>query len=122
TTAGTSAFTVHVADSAATPATATKDLTIITAFPMNITTSSPLPDGAVGVAYSQTLAVTGGTSPYTWSVSAGALPSGLNLNGAGVVSGTPTVSGTFSFTARVLDSGGLSAQSALSLSVNNTAP
>jgi hypothetical protein len=36
--------------------------------PLSITSASPLPGGAVGVAYSQTLAATGGTTPYTWSI------------------------------------------------------
>ena len=42
-------------------------------------------------AFSQTLAATGGTPPYTWSVTAGGLPAGLQLNSAtGVISGTPS--------------------------------
>ncbi|MGH8650931.1 MAG: putative Ig domain-containing protein [Gammaproteobacteria bacterium] len=71
-----------------------------------ITTTSPLPDGRINQPYPpQTLRTTGCTAPLTWSVSAGALPPGLNLNAqTGVVSGTPTQAGTFNFTARVADS------------------
>jgi len=58
--------------------------------PLVITTAS-LADGQVGVAYSATLAASGGTAPYTWSVAGGTLPAGLALNhSTGAISGTPT--------------------------------
>jgi hypothetical protein len=66
-----------------------------------------LPDATHSKAYSYTLAASGGVSPYTWSVSAGSLPSGLNLSSGGVISGTPptvTSDTTASFTVRVSDS------------------
>ena len=70
-----------------------------------ITTNSPLPTGKVNVAYSQTLAAIGGVAPYTWTVTAGALPAGLSLNAAtGVISGTSTVTGTANFTIQISDS------------------
>ena len=72
--------------------------------PLDITTTS-LPDGAVGVFYSQTLQATGGTTPYSWSIVSGSLPGGLFLNSStGVISGTPTTVETSNFTARVTDS------------------
>ena len=52
---------------------------------------SALPDGTIGIAYSQTLTATGGTSPYTWSVTGGVLPAGLSLSSNGLISGVPTV-------------------------------
>jgi hypothetical protein len=70
---------------------------------LTITTASPLTSGIQNVAYSATLAATGGTGSYTWSVSAGALPAGVSLSAAGVVSGTPSASGSFDFTAQVTD-------------------
>lgn len=84
--------------------------------PPTISTTS-LSSGTVGTAYSQTLSASGGTSPYTWSVSSGTLPGGLSLSSAGVLSGTPTAAGTFSFTAMVTDSASSTATQSLSMSV-----
>jgi hypothetical protein len=83
---------------------------------LNITMGS-LPDGRVNQPYSETLAAAGGTSPYTWSVTAGSLPDGLTLSSAGVVSGTPTTADTFSFTVRVTDGAADTATAALSITV-----
>ncbi|HUB31081.1 MAG TPA: putative Ig domain-containing protein, partial [Terracidiphilus sp.] len=58
--------------------------------PLSVTTTG-LPNGQVGTAYSATLTATGGTTPYSWSVSSGTLPAGLSLNAAtGAITGTPT--------------------------------
>jgi hypothetical protein len=85
-----------------------------------ITTTS-LPNGSVGSAYSQTLAVSGGQTPYTWSVNSGALPPGLSLNtGTGAITGTPTTAGgPFGFTIGVVD--GLGGSAAKSYSITITA-
>jgi uncharacterized repeat protein (TIGR01451 family) len=66
-------------------------------------TPSTLPNGAPGVPYNQAITASGGTPPYAFSVTAGSLPSGLSLSGSGVLSGTPTSAGSFSFTVRVTD-------------------
>ncbi|WP_235580184.1 putative Ig domain-containing protein [Rhodanobacter sp. Soil772] len=66
-------------------------------------TGSPLPNATGGVAYSQTVTAAGGATPYTFAVSAGALPAGLTLDSAGLLSGMPTVAGNFSFTVKVTD-------------------
>ena len=66
-----------------------------------------LPNGIVGIAYSQTISAVGGTAPYTFTVSSGALPPGLTLNATtGVIAGTPTLAGTFNFTVTATDSNG----------------
>jgi hypothetical protein len=70
---------------------------------LTIPTTS-LPSGAVGTAYSASVAAAGGLTPYTWSVTAGSLPAGLSLNSSsGVISGTPTDAGAPSFTVQVTD-------------------
>jgi mono/diheme cytochrome c family protein len=122
TTAATSNFTVSVTDSAATPATVTKALSItVTAAgaALSITTSSPLAAGTVGTAYGPvTLSATGGTPPYTWSIATGStLPAGLTLT-AGVISGTPTTAGTFSSNIMVTDAAAGTATTAFSITVN----
>ncbi len=71
------AFTLQVTDSASATGTAGCSLTILAA-PIAITTTD-LPDGVVGVPYSETLTATGGTPPYTWAVIGGALPPPLGL-------------------------------------------
>ncbi len=65
--------------------------------------TATLPNGTVGLGYSQTLQATGGTAPYTWDITAGALPGGITFSTAGVLSGMPTASGTFNFTVRARD-------------------
>ena len=65
---------------------------------------SSLPAATVSQNYSQTLTAIGGTAPYTFTVSSGALPAGLSLSPAGVLSGTPSSAGTFNFTVTATDS------------------
>lgn len=84
-----------------------------------ITNTSPLPASTVGVAYSQTLGVTGATAPNTWAVVTGALPSGLSLNAStGAITGTPTGAGTSNFTVRVTDSTSKTGQKDFSITIN----
>ncbi len=80
-------------------------------------TSSSLPNATLNAAYSTTLVATGGVAPITYAVTSGSLPTGVALSSAGVLSGTPTVVGSFSFTVRVADSSGLTATKSFSLSV-----
>ncbi|HVG23887.1 MAG TPA: ice-binding family protein [Thermoanaerobaculia bacterium] len=66
-----------------------------------------LPNGTVGTAYNQAVTASGGTAPYAYSVSSGALPTGLILNPAtGVISGTPTTAAIFNFTITAADANG----------------
>jgi hypothetical protein len=74
--------------------------------------------GEVGIDYFPvTLVATGGVSPYTWNVAAGAMPAGLTISGNGTVGGTPTAAGTFRFTLQVTDSAGGGAKVAKSFVV-----
>lgn len=67
-------------------------------------TSASFHAGEVGIAYAPvTLSAKGGVPPYTWTISVGALPSGLMAASGGSVSGTPTSVGTFAFTVHVAD-------------------
>ena len=92
TSARTTLVTFQVADSSTPPLTATVTLTVSVAAPgpVSIATTS-LPNGTVGVPYSQTLTATGGQSPYTWSLASGVLPAGLTLEtSTGTIGGTPS--------------------------------
>jgi hypothetical protein len=121
TTAGTTTITVTATDSTVTPTVGnTSGSTVLTPTPgqasatltltvnpgaLGITTSS-LAAGTVGQAYSSgALSATGGVGPYTWSISSGSLPAGLNLNPAtGAITGTPTAAGSSTVGVTVTDS------------------
>ena len=88
-----------------------------------ISSSSPLPNGFLGAAYSQSLSASGGTPPYTWEVQSGSLPNGLTLNSTtGVISGTASSAGTFQFTIKVLDSASSSSSKSFQLLINPLLP
>lgn len=82
--------------------------------PLTVGTTA-LPDATLGVAYSATLSGWGGTGPYTWSATS--VPAGLTVGTNGTVSGTPTASGSFTFTATITDAASGTAQSTVSLRV-----
>ncbi len=63
-----------------------------------------LANGVIGLSYKQLLVASGGVQPYTWGVSSGTLPPGLTLTTDGILSGTPTTLGNYTFTAKVVDS------------------
>ena len=66
--------------------------------------AASLGDASAGTAYNHSFSASGGTPGYTYVLLSGALPAGLSLSSAGVLSGTPTVAGTFNFTVRATDS------------------
>ena len=115
TTAGISSFTVQVKD--ANNNTSTKALSITAYTPPSVTTTT-LPNGTTGKAYSQALAAAGGKAPYSWYMYAGTLPAGLTLNYyTGIISGTPTAAGSSNFTVMVVDANNNAAIKALSSTV-----
>ena len=87
-----------------------------TLMPPQVTTSA-LSNGTNDVAYSNSLSASYGQAPYSWSLVAGSLPSGLTLTTNGWISGTPTTNGIFTFTVQVTDALSETATQALSLTV-----
>lgn len=125
---GTAMFTVQATDSSspAQVATASESMTVHpTSDPLAVTTTS-LPTMTAGQDYAAQLTSTGGLAPVTWSVTAGSLPPGLNLDPAtGMLTGTATASGTFAFTAQVTDATAPASQTAtaaLSITIDAAAP
>jgi gliding motility-associated-like protein len=107
TSAGTFNFTVTATDSstgAGAPYSGSRSYTLVVAAPLTLIAPSTLTAGTVAAAYSETISASGGISPYTYIIAAGALPAGLTLSSAGALSGTPTAGGTFNFTITAIGS------------------
>jgi len=68
-------------------------------------TTAGLSSATIGQKYNGSLAATGGTAPYHWSLVGGMLPPGLDMSGSGAISGTPSTTGTFQFAVQVSDTG-----------------
>jgi len=107
TAGGSFSFTIKVTDSSTgtgAPYSVSQAYTFTAAAPTIVVSPTTLPAAAIASAYSQTVSASGGTAPYTFTISAGALPAGLSLSSAGVISGTPTAAGSFSYTVKGTDS------------------
>jgi len=85
--------------------------------PLVILSTSPLPDGTQGSPHSFTFQAGGGSGTYGWSIQSGLIPPGLALGPNGLLSGTPTVIGTFDFAVRVT-SGNQSVTQPIRLTIN----
>jgi uncharacterized protein (TIGR03437 family) len=118
--AGQFSFRVHVTDHAGAQAFQSFTLNIDS----NISTSvPPAPEVLVGGQVSLTLSAAGGLNPYTWSP-VGQLPAGLNLTGAGLLSGAPSQAGSFVIPVQVADGQGFTAQATVrvnSFGITNSA-
>jgi hypothetical protein len=102
--AGTSSFTIQATDSGGSaPVSQALSITINPKVKLAVTTTS-LKAASENKTYSETLASTGGTLPVSWSLTGGALPTGLTLGASGSITGDPTESGTFDFTVEATDS------------------
>lgn len=117
--AGTATISISVTDANGTLDTQELSLLIAeqpVAPPPSITTTS-LSQATVGTAYTAQANASGGTAPYTWSLAAGSLPTGLTLGSDGKITGTPTTAGTFSFTLAVTDQKAATDTQAISITV-----
>jgi hypothetical protein len=115
TASGSASFTLKVTDTRAGYATQVESFTVA-ADPT--ITSAALSGGEVGEPYAATPTTAGGTTPFTWSVTGGSLPAGLNLNtSTGAVTGTPTGGGPFTLTLEVTDADGMQATQSESFSI-----
>src|SRR4030095_3511160 len=86
-----------------------------------ITVNPPtLPDGLLGTVYNQTITATGGTAPYTFAVTSGALPPGLTLASDGTLSGTPTATGNYSFVITATDANTCTGSRSYTISITST--
>ncbi|HEY0308889.1 MAG TPA: putative Ig domain-containing protein [Acidobacteriaceae bacterium] len=118
---GSYSFVISAKDSATTPMTVTQLLTIaVNAVTLAVSTAS-VPNNVVGAAYSATLAQTGGIAPYTWNSISGTLPPGITLSAGGVLSGSATTAGAYTFTVQVTDTEAVpqTAQKAFTINVYN---
>lgn len=120
--AGTYNDTITISTTTATvvnsPQTVAVTLAVNPAVTVTVTTAS-LPGANWARAYSSTLAASGGTTPYTWTVSSGTLPPGITLSAGGVLSGAATVVGSYSFGVTATDTGGvLSSEKILGIAVS----
>jgi len=97
-------FTVTATDSAG--CRGSRIYTMLGGCPVITISPTTLPEGTYGIAYSQTITASGGASPYTFAITSGAPPTGLSLSSGGVLSGTPSATGSFTFTVRATDSAG----------------
>ena len=115
TLAGTYTFMLTVTDSVGATGTVPMPVTI---FPALMITTTNLPGGDVGCPYNQTIQTTGGSAPITFALTNGALPPGLMINSSGVVSGTPTAVGSFTFTVTASDTNGATSTQIYTVVIN----
>jgi len=121
TATGVFVFGAQITDSTTpTALTTTKNYSFTVAAPVLVITPASPPAGAVSQAYSQQFSTSGGTSGYTYVVESGTLPTGLNLSASGLLSGTPTATGTFNFVLKSTDSTGGGGPYAKTISISMT--
>jgi hypothetical protein len=117
TVAGTFNYTGRVVDSTSNAATTSCSINILAA-PQALTLTCAPGSGQVTVSYTSALVAVGGVPAYTYSISAGSLPSGLTLNpSTGAITGTPGSAGTFNYTGRVVDSASTVATSGCAINI-----
>ncbi len=124
-TAGTYAFTVQATDAGNPPLTGTLPVSVqIADSPIVVATTPAPPAGIVTNAFPGFSfgVASGGSAPFTWKATPGALPPGLTLGADGSLSGTPTAAGSFTFNATATDSAPTPATGSQSFNVTINAP
>jgi hypothetical protein len=128
TLAATASFTVRATDANGCTVSVAYTFTVLAALvppggcPLITLAPATLPNGTTGVPYSQTLSASGGSGPYSFGVTVGTLPAGLTLTAAGLLSGTPSSSGSSSFSVRATDANGCFADRVFALPVLTPVP
>ena len=118
TTAGSYTFTIQVRDSRG--IIAAKSFTVVISAPA-ITITGTLANGSAGAEYAGILSASGGTSPYTWELTSGSLPTGLTLNAeTGRITGIPRTAGTYTFKIQATDTDGLTASRTFTIKITGT--
>ncbi|MFN3887311.1 MAG: beta strand repeat-containing protein [Aquabacterium sp.] len=125
---GTFNFTITATDSSAAPGpySGSQAYSLTVTAPTITLSSTSLPGGTRSVAYNASVSASGGTTPYSYAVTAGVLPGGLTLGTNGVITGTPTTVGTFNFSITATDAstgtGPYTGTRAYSITVADAAP
>lgn len=118
---GTNSFTVKVTDSDSPNSTAIKNFNItVNIFSTLSILTTTLSSAFIDDAYNESIVAEGGVSPYTWRLAGGALPQGLSLSSAGILSGIPIMETSSSFTVEVVDNSGSVKTKQFTLSVSGS--
>jgi hypothetical protein len=124
TAAGTYSFTITATQNNLCSGSRSYTLVVASCQPVTINPAT-LPNGTQSTPYNQTLTASpsgGGTAPYSFAVTVGALPLGLTLSAAGVLSGTPASFGTANFTVNATDATGCRGTRAYTLNIAQFCP
>jgi uncharacterized protein YhjY with autotransporter beta-barrel domain len=121
TSAGTVAFMIAASDSSGSTSVV-QSYTLTVAAPTLSLSPGTLPNAVQGTTYNQTLSTTGGSAPYTYAITSGAAPTGLVLSLGGVLMGTPTVTGSFTFAITATDVHGFTAGRSYNVVTNPAVP
>ncbi len=118
-TGGDFSVTVDVRDMLNASATRQFSIHVNAPPPPFVVVTGELPAAAEAAHYSQQLVRSGGTAPFVWSLDSGSMPGGLGLFSNGMIEGVPVIEGTYSFTVRCTDAGGLVAVKDLAIRVED---
>ena len=122
---GTYQFTITVTDSAAGtagPSSVPRSYTLKVGGAPPTLTGGDLAAGQAGVVYSQSIPVSGGVGPFTFALTAAALPPGLSLSSGGALTGTPSAEGDYAFTVSVTDGMGYTTSKGYRLLIGRPPP